>query len=196
MKNTFSILPIFFAVALFRAGDPPILFENSSFEGKPKPNACPKNWSSYAPNSTPDIQPGAWQVASPAAHDGDTYIGLIAREDGSCEDIGQPLAQPLKAGKCYIFSIWLAHATHYAGYSMPLRINVWGGATAGAKTQLLGASGGVENEVWQEVKFQFTPAADIRFITFEADYAPGTMFKYKGNILLDHLSPIIKCDRA
>lgn len=196
MKNWIQLAALPLIFSLLGAGDPPILFENPSFEGSPASSTCPSGWVSGSPGSTPDIQPGAWEVQSPDAHDGHTYIGLIAREDGTREDIGQMLSRPLAAGKCYIFSVWLAHANGYAGHRQPLRLRVWGGATKGAKTQLLATSDLIDSKNWEEAKFQFTPAADIRFICFEADYAPGTLFKYKGNILLDHLSSIIKCDRA
>lgn len=37
---------------------------------------------------------------------------------------------------------------------------------------------------------------DMRYITFEPYYAPGVLFHYCGNILLDSCSPIVRCDRA
>lgn len=192
-------LPLFFAASalgLMGAGDPPILFENPSFEGSPEQSACPPGWAGSGPNNTPDTQPGAFGVQSPDAKDGLTYIGLVAREDGSRESIGQQIPQKLAAGKCYIFSVWLAKADDYSGYSMPIRLKVRGGSDKNHCTQTLGQSGLIDKKDWQEVHFQFTAESDIRYIIFEAEYAPGAMFKYKGNILLDNLSPIIRCDRA
>jgi hypothetical protein len=33
-------------------------------------------------------------------------------------------------------------------------------------------------------------------LIFEAYYAPGVVFKYKGNLMLDNCSPLEKCIRA
>jgi Carbohydrate binding domain len=180
---------------LLGAGDAPILFENPSFEGRVGADLIPQKWSSFNPGSTPDTQPGAWNVTAPTPKDGETFVGLIAREDGTVEDIAQRLPQKLEKGRCYIFSIWLAHAQHYSGFTMPLRLKVRGG-TDFQTAQTLCTSGLIDGKEWQKVSFQFTASEDIQYLIFEADYAPGTLFKYKGNILLDHLSPIFRCDRA
>ncbi len=184
-----------FSLLLMGAGDPPIPFENPSFEGQPK-RACPPGWEGFGPQNTPDTQPGTWEVQSPDAKDGLTYVGLVTREDGTCERIGQKISQKLATGKCYIFSVWLAKADHYAGYSSPVRLKVRGGADRANCSQVLAISPLIYKKEWQEVRFQFTAESDIQYIIFEADYGPGAMFKYKGNILLDSLSNIIRCDRA
>ncbi len=184
------------AMALDRPGDPPIFFENPSFEGKTEANACPPGWSASGPDNTPDTQPGPFNVQSPDAKDGLTYVGLVVREDGSHESIGQKLSQKLVEGKCYTFSVWLAHTDNYGGHKMPCRLKVRGGPTAGGCGQVLGQSGLIDKMEWTEVKIQFTAASEIEYIVFEAEYAPGAMFKYKGNILLDNLSAITRCDRA
>lgn len=196
MKYFFPLAVAAMSTFLMSAGDPPIPFENPSFEGAPKTSSCPPNWEGFGTQNTPDTQPGAWEVESPDPKDGHTYVGLVVREDGTCERIGQKIPQKLTNGKCYIFSIWLSHAEHYAGFSMPIRLKVRGGASSTNCVQILGQSGLIDKKEWQEVRFQFTAASDIQYIIFEADYAPGTMFKYKGNILLDNLSNIIRCDRA
>jgi hypothetical protein len=187
---------IFLLFTLLGAGDPPILFDNPSFEGRIGADLIPQKWSSFNSGSTPDTQPGAWNVTSPTPKDGETFVGLIAREDGTVEDICQRLPKKLEKGKCYIFSIWLAHAPNYSGFSMPLRLKVSGGVAPLSGTQTLGTSILIDGKEWQQVNFQFTAAIDIQYLIFEADYAPGTLFKYKGNILMDHLSPIFRCDRA
>ncbi len=204
MKIRFSktvllfLAPAFFAFekAEKRPAEPPIEWRNPSFEGSPERSKCPLGWIEIAPDSTPDIQPGAWNVQSPSAKDGLTYIGLIAREDGTAEDIGQVLPEKLLAGKCYRFSVWVARSAKYSGYDLPLRLRVWGGGSSGQKTQVLATSGPVSSEKWTEFKVQFTAKKDILFIAFEADFAPGTLRFYKGNILIDQLSPIEKCERA
>lgn len=200
MKNRFTKALFCAAAAFLSAFLAPlgafIEWRNPSFEGEPERSKCPVSWVEAAPGSTPDIQPGAWGVQSPSAKDGRTYLGLIAREDGSRESIGQVLPEKLKAGKCYRFSVWVAHASSYTGYDLPLRLRVLGGSSSGSLEQTLAASQAVSSEKWTEFTVRFTAKSDISFIAFEADYAPGALKFYKGNILLDHLSPIERCERA
>ncbi|MCA0236657.1 MAG: hypothetical protein LCH81_09765 [Bacteroidetes bacterium] len=172
-----------------------IPFLNPSFEDTPRASASPAGWNSFTPGSTPDIMPGAWGIDF-QPQDGRSCVGLITREDGTSEDIGQGLQETLKAGFCYKFSIYLAHSPQYVSYNNPIRIRIWGGAKRGSKEQLLASSPLIDHRDWQQYKFQFIPSGDIRYITFEAYFAPGTSFKYRGNILLDNCSPIEKCNRA
>lgn len=177
------------------APDGKIHFQNASFEGAPGESKVPGGWSSATPGSTPDLLPGAWGLACPAL-DGNTCLGLVTREDGTREDIGQWLSEPLKGGTCYTFSVSMCHAEKYVGYNQPVRLRVWGGAARGKKEVLLTSSPLVDQAAWREFRLQFAPPKDVRFITFEAYFAPGAMFHYKGNVLLDKCSPIERCDRA
>lgn len=172
-----------------------IPFRNPSFEDAPGASASPAGWQSFTPDSTPDIMPGAWGLQI-MPQEGKTCIGLVTREDGTSEDVGQGLPEVLKGGFCYKFSIYLAHAPKYVGYNNPTRIRVWGSSKRGGKEQLLACSPLVDHSDWRNYKFQFIPSADIQYITFEAYFAPGASFKYKGNILMDNCSAIEKCDRA
>lgn len=172
-----------------------INFTNPSFEDKPQQSASPAGWQSLTPGSTPDIQPGIWGLMM-APQEGQTFVGLVAREDGTAEDIGQTIKEDLRSGVCYGFSLFLAHSTKYAGYIHPLRLRVWGSSRRGGKDQLLASSPLVEHTEWKSYKFQFIPNNTVRYITFEAWYGPGVLFKYKGNILLDNCSSIERCSRA
>lgn len=180
-------------------GTPPtrIAFCNPSFEDpRPRAAASPQGWESRTPDSTPDIMPGAWNLNF-AAYDGATCVGLVAREDGTSEDIGQMLSQPLQNGKCYTFSLYLSHGSRYVGYNQPCRLRVWGGGSAqGGKQELLASSPLINHADWREYRFQFVPSKEVRFITLEVWYAPGVFVRYRGNILLDKCSVIENCDRA
>lgn len=174
--------------------DGKIHLNNPSFEDYPRASACPAGWTSVTPGSTPDIMPGAWGVKA-APFDGETCVALVTREDGTREDIGQKLSQPLKAGVCYTFSLYLSHSKDYVGYNYPARLRIWGGAGP-SKQQLLASSALIDHADWKEYKFQFVPNHAMQYIILEAYYAPGVLFRYKGNILLDLCSPIERCDRA
>lgn len=172
-----------------------ISFRNPSFEDTPRQNKFPAGWSSSTPDCTPDVMPGAWGLKF-LPQEGKTCVGLVTREDGTREDLGQELSTVLKADSCYTFTIYLAHGGKYVGYNQPLRLRVWGGSSKGAKEQLLDSSPLIDHPDWRKYKFQFTPAKDIRYIALEAYFGPGILFKYKGNILLDHCSDILRCIRA
>jgi hypothetical protein len=168
---------------------------NPSFEDTPRASASPAGWRSWTPGSTPDIMPGAWGVDF-APQDGQSCVALVTREDGTVEDISQALSEPLLRDTCYTLSIYLAHSDQYVGYNLPGRIRIWGGEKPGVKTELLSVSPLISNQSWKMYRFRFVPTRDLRSITLEAFYAPGTLFKYRGNILLDNCSEIKKCNRA
>jgi hypothetical protein len=173
-----------------------IPIRNPSFEDDaPTQSKVPKGWQTYTPGSTPDILPGAWGIQL-APQDGRTCVGLVTREDGTIEDIAQVLPESLKGGICYKFTIHLAHTPKYVGFNHPVRLRVWGGAAKDKKEMLLASSPLIDHSDWKKYPFQFVPAHDMRYITFEAYFGPGIIFKYKGNILLDNCSAIEKCERA
>ena len=60
--------------------------KNPSFEGTPAYDAKVTDWIWCNNHSTPDIQPSIWEVTT-APQDGNTYIGLTCRSDGTWESI-------------------------------------------------------------------------------------------------------------
>ena len=191
-----KLLLLLFPCALL-SGQPSgkIYFRNPSFEDAPGSGKCPKGWYSGYQGSTPDILPGAWEINFPP-QEGKTCVGLIVREDGTREDISQALAEPLSAGMCYSFSLYLAHAPKYVGYNKPTRLRIWGCTEKGGACQLLASSPLIDHSDWRQYKFELSPSANTVLLIFEAYYAPGVVFKYKGNLLLDNCSPLEKCIRA
>ncbi len=183
----FGFFVVQFAVAQIR-------FENPSFEGTPQDGTSPAGWFQCKTGSTPDILPGSWGVYNEAA-DGNTYIGLITREDGTWEDITQRLKEPLKGGECYTFSIDLARSKTYAGYNLPVRLRIWGGMERCDRDELLDQSPMIKHSTWRTYTLQINPKKDYKFIIIEAYFANG-YFSYKGNILIDNLKPLKKCPRA
>jgi hypothetical protein len=169
--------------------------KNPSFEDKPKASASPKGWNSEMPGSTPDILPGAWGL-DVAPQDGATCVGLVTRSDGTTESISQALSKPLIGETCYTFYIYLAHTDKYVGFNHPARIRIWGSATKGDKGTLLDASPLINHSDWKRYQFQFFTPREIRYLTLEVWYGPGTTFHYNGNILLDNCSPMEQCARA
>lgn len=189
-----AIVFIFFAAATLTL-PAQIAIDNASFEGTPQDATLPQGWHACELGTTPDIMPGVWGVITEAS-DGDTYLGLITRTDGSFESIGQRLEAPLEKGMCYSFSMDLARSKTYAGYNFPVKLRIYAGAKKGKKKQLLYASPTISNEDWKTFDIKFTSKANYNYIIIEAHFADGLLFHYNGNILIDAITPLIPCVRA
>lgn len=171
-----------------------IYLNNPSFEDAAQDATVPTGWFGCEVDSTPDVLPGQWGVYGEAS-DGDTYLGMITRGDGSREAIGQRLKQPLQLEQCYGFTIDVARSKTYASYNKPVKLRVWGGVNKCDQSQLLWETDVVEDIDWEEIKVEFTSQQAIRYIRFEAFYKEGR-HPWMGNILIDNISAIKKCIRA
>lgn len=187
---TAAIILLFFAA--YSKGQ--IYLINPSFEGEPQDATVPAGWLPCEPGTTPDILPGVWGVYQEASH-GNTFVGLITRENGTWESIGQRLKSPVEPGQCHSFTMELAHSKTYAGYNKPLKLRVWGGTAKCGKDQLLFESPLIEHREWKRYKVEFSGKKEINYIVIEAFYQEGE-FSHRGNILIDNISPIKKCARA
>ena len=125
MKTTLTILFSFCVAFLFAQMDT-IHFYNPSFEGNPNEggairNTLPRGWTDcgFRGETAPDVHPvrgGNFSVSKRPAH-GRTYIGMVTRDNDTWEQMGQRLTKPLKAGKCYTFSVDLARSETYLSQS-------------------------------------------------------------------------------
>ena len=167
---------------------------NPSFEGEPADATTPVGWIVSTPGTTPDILPGFWGVYQ-EANDGDTYIGLITRPDGSWEAIAQRLPEPLVVGDCYRFTIDLAHSRTYSGYNGVLKLRVYGGRSRGDRSNLLYESPDIDHMHWKTYPVDFRPDRSFQYLILEAFYSEEP-FSFSGNILLDNISSLIPCPRA
>lgn len=168
--------------------------DNASFEGKPADATIPVGWLPCELGTTPDILPGFWGVFQEAS-DGDTFVGLITRGDGTWESIGQRLKKTLQPKDCYSFNIDLAHSITYAGYNNPIRLRIWGGTSRCAKDQLLYETDFIKNTEWETHEVQFYIKRPINYILIEAYYQEGR-FSHQGNILIDNITQVKACPRA
>lgn len=172
-----------------------IRLSNPSFEGEPQDATTPTGWMPCNDDSTPDILPGVWGVHTDPS-DGETYIGLISRSDGSWEDLAQRLVQPIESGECYSFQVDLARAPSYSGYRKPLKLRLWAGSNRCGKDQLLGESQLVNHTNWKTYTFSFTAKKKYNYIILEAFFDNKKLLNYKGNLLIDACSTIKPCIRA
>lgn len=184
-----------------------VLLTNPSFEDRPGANRPPAGWKDcgyqFPGETAPDVQPsGAWEVYKPAI-DGDTYLGMVVRENESWESVSQPLSGTLKKGVSYSFELSMCTSEIYLSatrasamdgtkynYTTPAKLRIWGGNSYCSKEILLGESPMVTNNNWQKYKFVFKPTKNVTFIVLEAFYKTPLLFPYNGNLLLDNASPI------
>lgn len=171
-----------------------IFLTNASFEGPPQDATVPVGWFPCAPGTTPDILPGHWGVYTEAS-EGETFMGLITREDGSFESVGQRLPEPLAPNECYTFTLDLAHSRTYADYNQPIRLRIWGSQGKCGQEQVIFLSDFIRHADWKTYEVNFTLKNPVNYIIIEAFYQDGK-FSHRGNILVDKISPIKKCIRA
>ncbi len=138
MQIKFSILLFLLAGKNFGQ---PIELWNASFEAD-EHQCCvtPTDWYNCGSvqATPPDIQPGHWGVDLPAP-DGNTYLGLVVRDNETAEAIGQKLRNSLQKDNTYMltFSIarslqWRSTATtsrESISFTTPATLKIWGGVS-------------------------------------------------------------------
>jgi len=192
MVRTF--LTFFLFLSLMNLNYAQITVINPSFEDEPADATTPQGWSPCDDMTTPDIFPGFWGVYNEPSH-GETYVGIITRENGTFESFGQRLSHTVKAKICYYSAIDLAHSIIYSGYNKPIKLRIYLGESKCSKDQLIFESPTIKQMNWKTFKFEFIPEKDYEYIILEAFYIDGE-FSHKGNILIDNLRPIFLCSNA
>lgn len=181
-----------------------IKLDNPSFEGTPMQSMPPPGWLNCnfnLDNTPPDTQPGFWGVTK-AAKDGKTYLGLVVRDSGETEMVGQKLRKVMSNKYCYRFSIFLSKSEVYKGIldpdgtykgdnTTPALLRIWGGSSLGSKDELLGWTDLIINSRWQKFNFEPNPTMNHTYIMLEAYYKTPVVFKYNGHILVDNASDFV-----
>jgi outer membrane protein OmpA-like peptidoglycan-associated protein len=158
----------------------------------------------FPDETPPDIHPhpAAWQVQK-QPHDGDTYLGIVVRDNESWESLSQAVSAPLKAGECYAFSAWLCRSDTYLSrrsqggdslypFTRPAVLRIFGGNGFCEEGELLAESKPVVSDNWERHTFKFEPLSDHRYITIQVFYKTPVLVPYNGHVLVDDLSEIIR----
>lgn len=235
MKILFSLLSICCFLGNLNAQDKPITLRNPSFEGSPHIGSLNyvnriAGWfdcglRKFPSESPPDLHMGGevtqfFKVKSKAQH-GNTYMGMVVRDNDTWESVSQSLSAPLVPGQCYEFSLYLSKSEEYRsparrsgilieeainkGISVdsidhikPCVLRIWGGTgpCQSGQTELLAETNVVTHERWIKYDFKLEPKQTHYFITLEAFVKAPSLFPYNGHILLDNLSDLvpIPCD--
>ncbi len=153
-----------------------------------------------ADETPPDVQPGSFSVTKVPSH-GNTYLGLVVRDNETWEGVSQRLSRPLEKDHCYEFTMDVCRAELYlstskltgqeANYATPAKLRVFGGTGFCSKAELLYETAVITNTRWLGHTFRLTPKnGNYQYIFIEAYYKTPVLFPYNGNILLDNASPI------
>ncbi len=189
----------------FQVGSQPLNFIpilNPSFEDHPGAGKLPNGWYFCGPveETPPDIHPGGWFRVTKLAEEGQTYVGMVVRDNGTTESIGQGLNHAMVPGQCYHFRFYAARSLEYfsvsrssyqlTAFDQPVRLQLWGATKNCTERMLLAESQTIDNPEWQpyDLRFQATKAFD--HIILQATYAKQPA--YNGSILLDRLSPLVE----
>lgn len=188
-----------------------ISLNNPSFEDFPQHSVPPEGWTDcgFFDETPPDVQPsGAWGVFWPAM-DGNTYLGMVTRENETYESVGQRMNGVLRAGTCYQISFFLCKSPVYfsgvnqwvdgkkktlseRNFVTPIKLRIWGGNDMCKKEEMIGESPLVTNTEWEKYYIKLSPRkGNYRYIFLEAYYETPVLFPYNGNILVDNASDIV-----
>ena len=204
--NTFKIVFLLFLIPVFSVGQEVIYLMNPSFEDMPRHSRQPRGSydCGYPGETPPDTQPGQFDVTL-LPHEGDSYIGMVVRQNETWERISQNVTSELLANQTYSFSIFLARSELYLSPSRadtllmknhitPCILRIWGGNGWCTRGELLAETDLIVNTEWEEYKMEFKPSKNYKTIILEAFYKTDADFLYNGNILMDKASPIIPMD--
>ncbi len=172
---------------------------NPSFEGETRPATLPEGWLDFGfENETPpDIQPGLFNCSVRPLH-GNTYLGLVTRDNNTWERVGQQLESPLLKDSLYDFSLCLMASPFYfstsrmthgeVNYNGPVRLRIWGVNAAENIAELLAETPVVSGESWTRYNFSLTPVVkNLEIILLEACYGDAGRLT-NGNLLIDNCS--------
>lgn len=191
----------------------PIVLNNPSFEDMPRHSKPPRGWQDcgFPGETAVDVQPdpmNQFQVRK-APQDGNTYLGMVVRDNDTWERVSQELSSPMVAEQCYEMRIHLARSEVYlslsrindnqrANYVTPAKLRIWGGFGDCDQAELIGETSLVTNYRWLEYIVKLEPSQNYTHILFEAFYNTPTLFPYNGNVLVDNASALvpIPCEPA
>lgn len=180
---------------------------NPSFEDTPQFSMPPDDWidMGFPGETPPDVQPGFFGCTT-KAHDGETYLGMVARDTKTNESLGQRFEEGIvmQKGKNYSFSLSLAHSKRFislskltnkaSNFDEPVKLVIWSMSkkTPHKRLELLAESPLIGHEEWRTYTFSMTPEKGHCYgIVLEVFWGNGPNEQTNGNILVDNCSSII-----
>ncbi len=176
------------------------LLRNGSFEGMPAQGRGPQDWydcniSTESPVDVHSADTEYFEVREQPTH-GATFLGMVARDNGTIEGVSQRLSSPLQIGKRYSFFVDLKKTLSYISasrrtheninYQTPVCLAIYFSTdfcSANAH-HMMNEPFLVDYSEWQDVTFQFTATINAHYIYIFAEHC-GDGEYYSGNVLLD-----------
>ncbi|MGB3468388.1 MAG: hypothetical protein WBA74_24095 [Cyclobacteriaceae bacterium] len=198
MKKTVllaSIFILFFHISFAQR------FKNPSFYGPRSSSTTPAGWNICDRNSSPDIQPGSWNVSLSPSH-GSSYISLVTRgdyggsdRDFTTEDIQTELINPFWINVAYKFHIDLATSDSFNDHTgpngirrfdIPTKLEIYGADINCGIQELLWESPPITHNDWKTYTVTIAPKTIVvKYLYLKAQY--GTTTRGFGNILIDNI---------
>lgn len=201
MAKHFFLLSWTINLVIIANGQTPISInlKNPSFEDVPRAGQAPKDWDDvHAYNETPpDTQPYSFGVTK-QAKEGQTYLGLVVRDNETTEAVRQRLTTPLLKDVTYKFSFWACRSALYisqsrktgqnkVNFNTPVLIEIWA-CNSINDIRKLATTQPITFTEWEKFDLEFTPKNNYNYLIINAYYT--TPEKYNGNVLVDNLSAI------
>lgn len=145
-------------------------------------------WCLFESKSTPDIHghfTNFWNTGTQPFH-GETFVGLVAREDSTWECLGQYLEEPLQAEGTYALSITVCQDPGFLGFMNPTVIRIWGTNEEYGFEELLATSEPVINPKWKEYTFDLLPSKSYQYLIIQAYYPADSIVPTSGHVLIDN----------
>lgn len=183
-------------------GQAPIYLRNPSFEDEPRRSKTPLGWYLCGPpnHTPPDVHPRNLFEVKQAPADGVTYLGMVARGDGTAEAIGQHLSAVMQAGT-YQLDFYAAVSGEYFSYSeavgqlvhfdAPLHLAIYGSSQPCGQEQLLGRSVLINHLEWKSHRLILQVRQPVTRLLLKVEHPRGDTLPRHGSMLLDGLSPLI-----
>jgi hypothetical protein len=189
------------------------LLTNPSFEDIPRAGGTGypmpiRGWFDLGqfPKETPPdihgINTGYWKVTT-FPHDGNTFLGLVTRPDGSYEGVYTNPIGRLVQGERYRLNVFLCHDTGYESaikethnlpqaeqrmikFDTPIILRIWG-SWNGEYDELFFESKPINHTDWRRYVVDLLPSNTYRVLIIEAYHPTGQENPVAGNLLIDNM---------
>lgn len=213
IRLSLIILVVFFSINS-GSGQTEIPLVNPSFEGEPRRSVALSNgfflvdgwidWVLFPAQNGPDIHgidihgiaSEFWNVLT-VPYDGESFVGLVTREDETWECIGQKLPSPLRKLRSYDLVLYLCQDPHFASitksshvepmlFNSPAVVRIWGSNGVGNLDELLTESHPIMHEEWRKYNLFLQPQDDYTYLVIEAFYPLDYHGPTNGHVLIDN----------
>ncbi len=173
---------------------------NPSFEDTPRQNYPPEGWFDCSFHNESPIDVHGYESeffgVKELPADGETFVGMVTRDNETYEGISTKVLQPLLADSTYEISIMVKQASAYnsisratsrpVNYINPTLLEAWAGQLSCQMNTFLWEYKVEGYGNWDLVTFNLTPEKNIRYLSLYARHPENAEYT-NGHILIDDL---------